>query len=332
MSHARSEASPTPTKHRNGIIRALSSFSKPVEEWGVSNVPVLSTSVTPRRERTSATQSRRNSDSSRTTAPSPYRLDRADIFNSPSRVPPISPLSIATVSTFGGWISERVNEDDAVDDIFSSHNDVNSARRPSGNTSSHHIQSVTPSRHEYTIPKPPSVSLTGSLRRGLDTGIHPLRMNPPSPSPSLSVEATNTQDRQTSTITLSPSPSKILLPSTLSFDDTASKVSRETISTRRSRRTLLEVNIEAANNDIRPHDEEFEQKKEEPVGIGAGKLVSVDKHCSFPRDVGYVEAMRLWYEDKENEALETCHRHRKDARRAGTASCALTSMNANQRL
>lgn len=197
-------------------------------------------------------------------------------------------------------------------------------------TSHRHIHPVTPVRLKYAIPDSPSASVAGRYRRGLDTSIHPLRMHPPSPSPSLSCQTRTAQGRNTPP--LPRSPSKIPLPSTPSFDDAASKVSRDTISTRRNRRVLPELNIAATNHDVKPHDEELERKDKEQTGVLPTNMMSVDKHSSFSRDVGYVEAMRLWYEEKEHEALKTRTRERKAARTAGTAGCALASMNANQRL
>jgi hypothetical protein len=122
------------------------------------------------------------------------------------------------------------------------------------------------------------------------------------------------------------------LPSTPSFDDAASRASRETISSRRSRRTLPGLNIEAANSDAKPHVEELQNMDNEQAQVAQSNVVHTDKHSPFPRDVGYVEAMRLWYEEKENEASKTRHCERKAARRARTDGCALASVNANQRL
>ncbi|KAF3032377.1 hypothetical protein E8E12_002233 [Didymella heteroderae] len=334
MSHPQSHASPTPTKHRNGFIRALSNISKPVGEWGVSDIPVLSTSVTPRRERASANRSRRDSTSSRSTTSLPRRPDSVDVFVSPSRVSPIRRLSIATVSTFGGWMSEgwmseRVDEDKAEDDL-NSQNTGTSTGEPSEITSRQRARTASPVRHKFTIPQSPSVSLTDSFRRGPDASIHPLRMHPPSPSPSLSARANASQ--ALSMPSLSRSPSKIPLSLTPNFDDSASKTSQETISTRRSRRTLSELNIEAANSNFKPHDEELDNNDEEQNRVEQANALLPYKHGSSSRDVGYVEAMRLWYEEKENEASDTRQRERKAARRAGTAGCALASVDANQRL
>lgn len=230
-------------------------------------------------------------------------------------------------------MSERVTEDNKAEDTTTSADTETptwSMSKLSVLTSHHHTHPVTPVRLKYAIPDSLSASVAGRCRGGLDTDIHPLRMHPPSPSPSLSGQASTAEGRNTPP--LPRSPSKIPLQSTPSFDHTASKVSRDTISTRRSRRALLELNIDATNNDVKPHDEELERKDKEQTGVLPTIMMSADKHSSFPRDVGYVEAMRIWYEEKEHEALKTRTRERKAARTAGTADCALASMNANQRL
>jgi hypothetical protein len=330
MSRPRSDASPrsTPTKHRSGFIRALSSFSKPVEEWGVSSVPVLSTSVTPRRERPSTTLSRRGSNSSRSTTSSPRRPGSVDAFESPSRVPAIRPLSIATISSFGDWMRERVIEHDGTEDAFTSQTVGTVTLKPPRGTYSQHGQPVAPVGNKYTIPKSPSASLAGSFRHGLDASTHPLRMHPPSPS--LSARSIGPQSQSSSS--LSQSPGKISLPSTPSFEDAASIASRETISTRRSRRTLAELNVKLANSDVKSREEELRHDDRRQAGVAQTDADPIGRHSSVPRDTGYVEAMRLWYEEKENKASDTRQRERTAARGAGTASSALASVNANHRL
>ncbi|KAF3037703.1 hypothetical protein E8E11_000672 [Didymella keratinophila] len=319
-------------KHRRGFIRALSNFSKPVEEWGVSSVPVLSTSVTPRRERPPAIRSRRDSNSSRSTTSSPRRPNSVDIFESPSRVLPIRPLSIATVSTFGGWIQERVKDEDEAKDAFTAQDAGTLTLKPSTNTYDQHAQPFASVQCDHTVPKSPSASPAENFRRvrGRDTGVHPLRMHPPSPSPSLSARSIGSQNQNTSS--LSHNLRKIPLPSTPSFDDAASKASRDTISTRRSRRTLPGLNIEAANSDVKVHEGELERNDRKQAGVFEGDTGLTYKHSSFPRDDGYVEAMRLWYEEKENEASDNRQHEHKAVKKAGSAGCALASVNANQRL
>ena len=230
-------------------------------------------------------------------------------------------------------MQERVDEEDnKAEDDFTSQNAGALTLKRSMNTYCQHAQPVAPVRHDHTVSKSPSVSLAEGFRRvrGRDTGIHPLRMHPPSLSTSLSARSIGPQSQDTSS--LSQSLSKIPLPSTPSFDDAASKASRDTISTRRSRLTLPELNIKVANSDVKAQEEELEHKERRQAGViqdGAGRT---DKHSSFPQDVGYVEAMRLWYEEKENEASDKSQRERKATRRAGSAGCALASVNANQRL
>ena len=227
-------------------------------------------------------------------------------------------------------MQERVDEEDEADNPFISQDASNAALKPSNNAYSQHAQPAAPVLHKYKVPKSPSASLTGSYCLGRHTSIHPLRMHPPSPSLSLSARSIASQSQDTSS--LSQSPRKILLPSTPSFDDAASKASRETISTRHSRRMLPELNIKVANSDIKAHEEDLGHNDRKQTGVAQGDAGPTDKHSSLPRDVGYVEAMRLWYEEKENDASENRHRNCKATRRAGSAGCALASVNANHRL
>jgi hypothetical protein len=244
-------------------------------------------------------------------------------------------LSIATVSTFGGWMEERVDEeDDKAEDAFTSQNGSTLTLKPSINTYGQHARPVAPIQHEHTVPKSPSVSPDESFRRvrGRDTGIHPLRMHPPSPSPLPSLSARPIALQSQDTSSLSQSPSKTPLSSTPSFDDTALKASRDTISTRRIRRTLPELNIKVANSDVKAYEQGLgyhDRKQIEVIQSGADPTA---KHSLLPRDVGYVETVRLWYEEKESEASDNRQRERKAMRGAGSAGFALASVNANQRL
>lgn len=157
-------------------------------------------------------------------------------------------------------------------------------------------------------------------------------MHPPSPPLSPSVQATAENGRDNPIIPLSPGLSKILLPSAQSSDDAASKASQDTISTRRSHRTLPGLNIEAANNCVSSQEEGQERRGEQQAVFVSDKGASVDKRLPPLHDVGYVEAMRLWYEEKENEAQEAGIGENKASRRAGRFGRALASVNANQRL
>lgn len=220
-------------------------------------------------------------------------------------------------------MQERINEGNSI----ALQNSGTLTQRLWGSTYNQHTQPITPSRQQTMIESAP-FSPAESCSPVRDINIHPLRMHPPSPSPSLAGRYRARQNQNTPQLT---SLGKIPLPSTPSFDDTDSKASRETISTRHSRRTLPELNIKVANSNIRLDDEKLNRKDGKQAGVTKIDASPADKY-PFPQDVGYVEAMRLWYEEKENEASGMRQRERKAARGAGRAECALASINANQRL
>lgn len=230
-------------------------------------------------------------------------------------------------------MQERVEDEDEAEDGSTSKSAALMTREHSEDTQNQHSQPATPIQHKDTVPnywKSPSADRSESSLCGHGSSIYPLRMHPPSPPPSFSAPSITPEDQRTS---LTPqSPRKLPQPSPPLFDDAASKASRGTISTRRSRRTLPALNIDTANSAISPHDEDVQHKDDRQAGAIEADALPTGRHASFPRDVGYVAAMRLWYEEKENDASETRQRERKAARRVGTAGCALASVGANQRL
>ncbi|KAF2629195.1 hypothetical protein BU25DRAFT_420087 [Macroventuria anomochaeta] len=324
--------SSTMTKHRSGILTrahaALSSLSKPVDNWGVSDVPILSSQITPRRSR-----SRQYSDSNKSVTMSPLKPTRSRAPGNRSRVLSMRPLSIASVSTFGAWMLDQICADDEADsdhNEYDTETETQSISKLSVPASYSEAQHETPVQHKYVYPDYPSVNLNGSLFRDLGTGTHPLRMHPPSSSPSLRDQATAM--RKQDAPRLSQTSSCLYVPTTPLLDDGASKASQDTISTRRSRPTLTELDINVANNNVQTNDEKPINERQEINDDMQKILVSAPEDVSVPCDVGYVEAMRLWYEEKENAALEDQARGRRNARKIGIGGCAMSSASACQRL
>lgn len=230
-------------------------------------------------------------------------------------------------------MQERVDGEDEAENGFTSHSTTLVTLERSEDTHSQHSQPVTPIPHKYLIPdhwNSPPANRCGYFCRGHGTNIHPLGMHPPSLSPSFSAQSISLENQKISLLTQRRS--KLSHLSTPLFDETAFKACRETISTRRSRRTLPELNIDAANG---PRDKVAQDTKNKQIGGIQSDAVPAGKHSPCPQDGAFVEAMRLWYQEKENEAVEDRQRERKFARRAGkagTAGCAVASVGANQRL
>ena len=295
-----------PMKQRSGIFfraqAALSSLSKPAESWGVSDVPVLSLQVAPRRSRASHLQTRWKS-------ASPPKSTCSHLAGTQSRVSPIRPLSIATVSTFGAWMMSDHNGqlDDAEDQQV--------VIEPRSSRIQHTTSALEPREHKH---------LSSSALPNLRTTVHPLRMHPPSPIISLTGRATSIQQDERAQ---SRSPSLLQAPPTPVHDDAASKTSYGIISTRRSRPALAELNTNVTKSSF-----QLTSEHQEMVDCTNTSMASVAEQVPAPRDVGFVKAMRLWYEEKENEAHENQTCRQRKVKGVKTANCAMSGASAVQRL
>ncbi|KZM26931.1 uncharacterized protein EKO05_0002714 [Ascochyta rabiei] len=283
---------------------ALSSLSKPVDSWGVSDVPVLSPRhIVPRRSQPSPSRSVRDLDSRKIEdGPSKFIL----AADASSRVGPIRPLSISSVSTFGAWMPDRVY---ATDDTAHKYTNMRPieivSRRKPGPTPDRQAMGAPVGQNQYphsvteaSLYSNPNVHSSSDP----DSHLHPLRMHPSTLSSLYSspAKAVHNQDVLTHAQTSSaPQSSGITLPE----DKAASKSSYDDSSGQLQRPVFTRVDVNTANRCAK--SDGFELNATASTRNKGKQIVAAfPKDISVPRDVGYVEALRRWYEEKEVAAKE----------------------------
>ncbi|KAF9690592.1 hypothetical protein EKO04_011543 [Ascochyta lentis] len=288
---------------RGILIRAqaaLSSLSKPVDSWGVSGVPVLSPRhIVPRRDRPG-----RDSDSSNGDDISPCRPTHRRAAGAVLQVNPIRPLSVSSVSTFGAWMPDQLY---ATDDVMHGNitvqiTDTNSqsARIMPLPTPNMQTQRATAGHQQYASlvvePSRPR-SPKEPFGRNPATQMHSLRMHSPIsvspfPAPATAVRNQDTSTHaQTSTTLRSP---QITPPE----NKTVPRSSRKEISARLRRPVFAKLDVNTARGRAGIYGDGVNAKLL-ATNENTHTALAISNEVPVPRDVGYVEALRLWYEEKE---------------------------------
>ncbi|KAF1348429.1 hypothetical protein EJ07DRAFT_160064 [Lizonia empirigonia] len=185
---------------------ALSNLSRPVETWGMSDVPLLSpTQIVPRRTQPSARPALQSGDGEQAYNGSPRKLTHKRGTVATSRIKSLRPLSIASVSTFGAGMPDYCCADtnDAPDGnsmagengkATADHNGNSTAGDTGSSSQSPNdlpVQEPTPKtqpsaavQHPHLCPPleaPDYVQRRVGFRSNPRARLDPLRMHPPSP-------------------------------------------------------------------------------------------------------------------------------------------------------